>query len=145
MTDFFKVLNDLSTIPAFDTKEYDLENMSDKDYEELKGTINELKNNPLFGIIGSLFGIDNDTVDSLLETVDKYRKEKEAEKNEPKFKRPSETISTDTGLQIHKLVQEYIDTMIKPYNPKVGGLSNQAINDAYAGLYEYSCWLIQHK
>ena len=62
--------------------------------------------------------------------------------NEIKIERPSEKISTELGLQVHKLVQEYIDTMVKPYNPKVGGLTTKQINDAYAGLYEFACWIL---
>lgn len=53
--------------------------------------------------------------------------------------RPSKNIEVNIGLQIHKLVQEYIDTMIKPYAK--GIMSDESINDAYAGLYEFACWI----
>lgn len=57
--------------------------------------------------------------------------------------RPSIKIDINKGLQIHKLVQEYVDTMIKPYSK--GCLSNEQINDAYAGLYEFACWIYNHE
>ena len=65
---------------------------------------------------------------------------KEEEKKEPKFARPSDLLSVDKKLQIHKIVQEYIDTMIKPFNN--GKLTNDQINDAYAGLFEFACWVM---
>ena len=57
------------------------------------------------------------------------------------FKKPSELLSIDQKLQLHKIVQEYVDTMIKPFN-KGGVLTNQQINDAYAGLYEFAAWIM---
>lgn len=65
---------------------------------------------------------------------------KKEEKKEPKFTRPSDSLSVDKKLQIHKIVQEYIDTMIKPFNN--GKLTNDQINDAYAGLFEFACWVM---
>ena len=56
------------------------------------------------------------------------------------FKRPSELLSIDQKLQLHKLVQEYVDTTIKPFNK--GVLTNDQINDAYAGLYEFGAWIL---
>ena len=84
-----------------------------------------------------LFLIDNEFFDKLNTFADNYY---QAHKNgQPQIDRPSNHIPTNVGLQIHKLVQEYIDTMIKPYAK--GILDNKSINDAYAGLYEYSCWI----
>lgn len=65
---------------------------------------------------------------------------KEVKQEEPKeFDRPSKHIDVNIGLQIHKLVQEYIDTMIKPYAKNI--MNEKSINDAYAGLYEFACWI----
>ena len=144
---------------------------NDKDYNDIVNKIKNLKssNNGTFKLLSSLVGIDDEVYDSLLEILEKRRNELLEEKEdiqntkeeiktndypttkkvmdkseEPKkeeIHRPSQDISVEAGLQIHKLVQEYIDTMVKPYNPKVGGLSNQQINDAYAGLYEFACWI----
>ena len=63
---------------------------------------------------------------------------KEIENN---FNRPSQNLSVSEKLQLHKIVQEYVDTMIKPYN-KGNVLSNEQINDAYAGLYEFAAWIM---
>jgi len=64
-----------------------------------------------------------------------------SEDDEDEFKKPSELLSIDQKLQLHKIVQEYVDTMIKPFN-KGNVLTNQQINDAYAGLYEFAAWIM---
>ena len=56
------------------------------------------------------------------------------------FNRPSELLSIPQKLQLHKIVQEYVDTVIKPFNN--GVLTNDQINDAYAGLYEFGAWIL---
>lgn len=65
--------------------------------------------------------------------------EPEGDEN-PKFIRPSQKLSISQKLQLHKIVQEYVDTMIKPFNN--GHLTNGQINDAYAGLYEFAAWIM---
>ena len=143
-------------------KKIDLTN--DEDYNKIVDKIKKLRSNTgTFKLISSIFGINDEVYDSLLELLEKRRNELLEEKEEIESKaievpvrkvidkseepkkeeihRPSQDISVEAGLQIHKLVQEYIDTMIKPYNPKVGGLTNNQINDAYAGLYEFACWI----
>ena len=62
------------------------------------------------------------------------------ENDEHEFKRPSELLTIPQKLQLHKLVQEYVDTTIKPFNK--GVLTNDQINDAYAGLYEFGAWIL---
>ena len=62
------------------------------------------------------------------------------EDENPKFVRPSQKLSIQQKLQLHKIVQEYVDTMIKPFND--GHLTNGQINDAYAGLYEFAAWIM---
>ena len=132
-----KLINDLSEINVPKIDKIDLAKKEDRDL--VRETINDLRNNELFSSLLSLFCDDSifDRLDNELNKIE--------EKENTKIKRPSESISTEAGLQIHKLVQEYVDTMIKPYNPKCNGLTNDQINDAYAGLYEYSCWLFNHK
>lgn len=161
--------DELDAIINDEVNNVDLTN--DKDYNDIVKKIKDLKssNNGTFKLLCSLFGIDDKVYDNLLEILEKRRNELLEEKKdiqntkeeikindypttkkvidkseEPKkeeIHRPSQDISVEAGLQIHKLVQEYIDTMVKPYNPKVGGLSTQQINDAYAGLYEFACWI----
>ncbi len=65
---------------------------------------------------------------------------KPEEDENPKFVRPSQNLSIQQKLQLHKIVQEYVDTMIKPFNN--GHLTNNQINDAYAGLYEFAAWIM---
>jgi len=67
-------------------------------------------------------------------------KQMEPEEETPKFVRPSQNLSVSKKLQLHKIVQEYVDTMIKPFND--GHLTNGQINDAYAGLYEFAAWIM---
>ena len=103
--------------------------------------LDQLENSDLS--ILKLFGIDGDDV------IDRLRKignaiyennKKEEEEEEPKFTRPSDLLSVDKKLQIHKIVQEYVDTMVKPFNN--GKLTDNQINDAYAGLFEFACWVM---
>ena len=133
----------ITKTPEFDNlKELDLR--KDEDYEKFKESIETLKKNPIFNVLGSLIGVDSHMLDEVVEEVDVIREQqKEEEEKNIKITRPSETIPTNVGLQIHKLVQEYIDTMVKPY--ATGIMDDKEINDAYAGLYEFACWIHQHK
>ena len=161
--------DELDAILNDEVNNIDLTN--DKDYNDIVKKIKNLKSstNGTFKLLSSLCGIDDKVYDNLLEILEKRRnelleekkdiqntkeevktndypatkivKDKSEEPKKEEIHRPSQDISVEAGLQIHKLVQEYIDTMVKPYNPKVGGLSTQQINDAYAGLYEFACWI----
>ena len=57
------------------------------------------------------------------------------------FERPSDKLSVDQKLQLHKITQEYVDTMIRPYSK--GQLTNNQINDAYAGFFEFAAWIMK--
>ena len=166
MNFLIKLLNDLSNFNLDklndSVKEIDLTN--EDDYNDLVNQINEIKNDDTSKFVSAFFGLDEDFYDDVLDLLKKYRKQlieqnqkkdkeyqpevaqvkkliEDKSEEQPKIQRPSQNISTEAGLQIHKLVQEYVDTMIKPYNPKVGGLTTKQINDAYAGLYEFATWL----
>lgn len=127
-------LNDKST----DTKTYNLN--TKEGYDEFKTVMNDLKKQTSGK---TLFGID---MDDLLNTLDELstkiyeNSKKEEEKKTPKLVVPSEKLNTDQKLKLHKLVQEYIDTMVKPFNN--GSLSTEQINNAYAGLYEFAAWVL---
>lgn len=127
-------LNDKNT----DTKTYNLN--TKEGYDEFKNVMNDLRKQTSGQ---TLFGID---MDDLLNTLDElstkiYENSKnEEEKETPKFVVPSEKLNTDQKLKLHKLVQEYIDTMVKPFNN--GALSTEQINNAYAGLYEFAAWVL---
>ena len=72
--------------------------------------------------------------------IEKPVDNKQEKKEEYKFTRPSDLLSVDKKLQIHKIVQEYVNTMVKPFNN--GQLTDNQINDAYAGLFEFACWVM---
>lgn len=68
----------------------------------------------------------------------------EIDKNES-FGIPSSKIENiDTKMQIHRLTQEYVDTMLKPYMEKGENTTNN-INNAYTALFEFACWIYSHK
>ena len=141
MGNFFKLLTDLSDL-LNDEQFNDLLNELNDNLNELtKENKRESKNESKSRIIEIL---DKDDIDTHIKEVKPQLEITEVEKQnetEPELIRPSNKVSTEVGLQIHKLVQEYIDTMVKPYNPKNGGLSIESINNAYAGLYEFACWI----
>ena len=83
------------------------------------------------------FVIDKDAVK---QAVNQMKEDEKVSNFKNEFKKPSELLSIDQKLKLHKIVQEYVDTMIKPFNN--GALSNQQINDAYAGLYEFAAWVM---
>lgn len=120
-----------------DNTELDL--TKEEDVQKFHELVNELKGNSWIStLVTGLIGEDNEFFDKLNTFADNYYQE--AHKNDqPQIDRPSNHIPTNVGLQIHKLVQEYIDTMIKPYAK--GILDNKSINDAYVGLYDFACWI----
>lgn len=114
-----------------------------EDVQKFHEKINELRENDIFLSLTKLFGYDLvDELDALDEFADKAYK-KAHENDNKHIDRPSTKLTTEQGLQVHKLVQEYVDTMIRPYND--GQLSNDQINDAYAGLYEFAAWILNKK
>ena len=137
----YSVLNMMSDKNQEYNTELDL--TKKEDVQKFHELVNELKDNLLVStLVTSLVGENNGFFDKLDAFADKYYQEAHKD-DQPQIDRPSNHIPTNVGLQIHKLVQEYVDTMIKPYAK--GILDNKSINDAYAGIYEYSCWLYNHK
>ena len=148
LTDIFSDMNDDNV------KEYDL--TSKEGYDEFKTQLNKLKENKTFHNLLNIFDVDsNDFLNTIDDLADSIYKENEQnkdnkdnnsvktikkEKEEIHFVRPSEKLDYDHQLQLHKIVQEYIDTMIKPFNN--GTLTDEQINDAYAGLYEFAAWVM---
>ena len=117
-----------------------------EDVEKFHEKINELRENAEFLTLAQIFGYD--LIDELNE-LDKFadntfqKAEEKRKQEEKKIERPSAKLTPEQGLQIHKLVQEYVDTMVRPFNN--GVLSNDQINDAYAGLYEFAAWILNKK
>ena len=117
-----------------------------EDVEKFHEKINELRENEAFLALTQIFGYDlTDELDELDKFADNtfQKAEEKRKQEEKKIERPSTKLTTEQGLQIHKLVQEYVDTMVRPFNN--GVLSNAQINDAYAGLYEFAAWIINKK
>lgn len=117
-----------------------------EDVEKFHEKINELRENEAFLTLTQIFGYDlTDELDELDKFADNtfQKAEEKRKQEEKKIERPSTKLTTEQGLQIHKLVQEYVDTMVRPFNN--GVLSNDQINDAYAGLYEFASWILNKK
>ena len=117
-----------------------------EDVEKFHEKINELRENEAFLTLTQIFGYDlTDELDELDKFADNtfQKAEEKRKQEEKKIERPSAKLTTEQGLQIHKLVQEYVDTMVRPFNN--GVLSNDQINDAYAGLYEFASWILNKK
>jgi len=102
--------------------------------------LDQLENSDLS--ILKLFGIDGDDIIDRLRKIGNaiYENNKKEEDEKFKFTRPSDLLDVNKKLQIHKIVQEYVDTMVKPFNN--GKLTETQINDAYAGLFEFACWIM---
>ena len=117
-----------------------------EDVEKFHEKINELRENAAFLTLAQIFGYDlTDELNELDKFADNtfQKAEEKRKQEEKKIERPSTKLTTEQGLQIHKLVQEYVDTMVRPFNN--GVLSNAQINDAYAGLYEFASWILNKK
>ena len=117
-----------------------------EDVEKFHEKINELRENAAFLTLAQIFGYDlTDELNELDKFADNtfQKAEEKRKQEEKKIERPSAKLTTEQGLQIHKLVQEYVDTMVRPFNN--GVLSNAQINDAYAGLYEFAAWILNKK
>ena len=117
-----------------------------EDVEKFHEKINELRENEAFLTLTQIFGYDlTDELDELDKFADNtfQKAEEKRKQEEKKIERPSTKLTTEQGLQIHKLVQEYVETMVRPFNN--GVLSNAQINDAYAGLYEFAAWILNKK
>lgn len=160
MIDFTNLMNALAKFANTDdekktVKTYDLTTEEGlKGFNEQLDTLEEadLELLNLFGInskdwIKGMRDIGKKIYDNANKEVEEKKQPKQIERKEidhtigKEFKRPSELLTVDQKLQLHKIVQEYVDKMIKPYNN--GLLSTNQINDAYAGLYEFGAWVLK--
>ena len=106
-----------------------------EDLQKFKDAVTELRKNTFFNTMLNLLDSNNTLLDSLEKYADNIYDE--AHKNDDSYL-PSKKLSNEQGLQIHKLVQEYVDTVIKPHND----ISTEDVNDIYANLYEFAAWII---
>lgn len=142
----------------------DLTNENDyKKYNELIDNLESLM--PECNSFLSLFGFDDNNICEKFREIGKLihdNKEKDKEKDKDNCETkidvkneeenninnavtknviPSANINNiDTKLQIHRLTQEYIDTMMKPYLEKSENMTKQ-LNNAYTALFEFACWI----
>ena len=90
----------------------------------------------------TLFGFDmNDIVDDIKKAGDEIHEQavKERAKDENKVPElPSKNTPFDKQVQLHKIVGEYVDTYIRPY----GKMDTKVVDDVYAGLFEFACWIM---
>lgn len=90
----------------------------------------------------SLFGFDmKDIVDDIKKAGDEIHEQavKERKKDEKKVPDlPSKSTPMDKQLHLHKIVGEYVDTYIRPY----GNMDKKVVDDVYAGLFEFACWIM---
>lgn len=152
MEDLLKLFDSLSTIND-DLNVEKLDLSKKEDFDKYNNILNELegvvKNNWLFGSIVNQEFIDNARKLGL-EVYNKSKDEtpskpKEVdEKKDAKFFPSSKIENVDTKMQIHRLTQEYVDTMLKPYMEKGENTTNN-INNAYTALFEFACWIYSHK
>lgn len=136
--DFIKVF-DLTTDEGFEGYNEQLKELSkqlDSNIFKYLGINQETLINGLKQIGEEIHNASKKENNKIEKPIDTKQKEKE----ESKFTRPSDLLSVDKKLQIHKIVQEYVDTMVKPFNN--GQLTDNQINDAYAGLFEFACWVM---
>lgn len=139
----------------------DLTNENDyKKYNELIDTLESMM--PDCNSFMSLFGFNNDICNkfreigkiihdttekdeecNLIENDDKNVIDDEITTNNVVTKNviPSSNIENiDVKMQIHRLTQEYIDTMMKPYLEK-SEKTTKDLNNAYTALFEFACWI----
>ena len=136
--DFIKVF-DLTTDEGFEGYNEQLKELSkqlDSNIFKYLGINQETLINGLKQIGEEIHNASKKENNKIEKPIDTKQKEKE----ESKFTRPSDLLSVDKKLQIHKIVQEYVDTMVKPFNN--GQLTDNQINDAYVGLFEFACWVM---
>lgn len=137
----------------------DLTNENDyKKYNELIDSLESMM--PECNSIMNFFGLENDICKKFREIGKLIHdtKEKENEncisaiENEPDKENTVDNVVTnnvipssnleniDVKMQIHRLTQEYIDTMMKPYLEK-SEKTTKDLNNAYTALFEFACWI----
>ena len=94
----------------------------------------------------TLFGFDmNDIIDDIKKAGDEIHEQavKERAKDEMNEETnlpdlPSNSTPLDMQIHLHKIVEEYVDTYIRPY----GNMDTKVVDDVYARLFEFACWIM---
>ena len=131
------------------TEKTDLNNLVSM-FDELDDTI---KNSPIGQLISTgidfiktldEYGVADDDTDDTEEASSSRVIEIEDDFDEPVVDEhvlPSEKLyDVDKKLEIHKIVQTYGDSEIRPYVED--NMTQEQISDAYSALYEFACWIM---
>ncbi len=140
LEDVFSTVNDTEDIEKLDLTK-------DEDYAKFNKYVDECDkicnnddsvNNLTRLLFSTIFGFDlKDIIKDIKEAGDEIHNE--AIKNEKKVPElPSKSVPMDMQLHLHKIVGEYVDTYIRPY----GKMDKKVVDDVYAGLFEFACWVI---
>lgn len=143
-----KLLSDVLNTEDENIEKLDL--TKDEDYDKFNKYVDECKKicdddeDLVSGftrlMFNSLFGFDmKDVIDEIKEAGDKIHAEakKKAEPKVPEL--PSKSTPLDKQAHLHKIVGEYVDTYLRPYYK---GDNDNIVDDAYAGLFEFACWVM---
>lgn len=140
MKRYFSTVNDTEDIEKLDlTKDEDYAKFNKYVDECDKICNNDDSVNSLTRLLFStIFGFDlKDIIKDIKEAGDEIHNE--AIKNEKKVPElPSKSTPMDKQLHLHKIVGEYVDTYIRPY----GNMDKKVVDDVYAGLFEFACWVM---
>ena len=131
------------------TEKTDLNNLVSM-FDELDDTI---KNSPIGQLISTgidfiktldEYGVADDDTDDTEEASSSRVIEIEDDFDEPVVDEhvlPSEKLDdVEKKLEIHKIVQTYVDTEIRPYVKD--NMTQEQISDVYSALYEFACWIM---
>lgn len=140
LDEVFSTVNDTEDIEKLDLTK-------DEDYAKFNKYVDECNeicnndnsvNNLTRLFFNTIFGFDlKDVIKDIKDAGDEIHNE--ATKNKKKVPElPSKSIPMDKQLQLHKIVGEYVDTYIRPY----GNMKKEVIDDVYAGLFEFACWVM---
>lgn len=144
----------------------ELDILDDEDYAKFTDMMYKLKQ-PKTGVslIDSLINYLNKNIDTLLDNAKQYRiqhlvdnkkfldkepckdvdteavRDEEIKDEQPDFLAlPSTTVKVNDKLKIHNLVNEFVNKYLKE-TTLASSLKDKDINDIYAYIFEYSCWL----
>lgn len=127
-------------------------------HDEALKVLNEVKENELIKTMtNSWLGIDiNSIVESLKDTVNDIYYNKEEDKTtscekcckkvvdksvEKVPEKPSTNISDNVSKRIHELTSEYMCKIVAPHS----NASRSQLEDVENSLYEFACWIFNHK
>lgn len=149
-----KLLEDVFFNPNEVEEKNDVEKLDlgkDEDYAKFNKYVDECKkicdnddstSNLTRLLFETMFGFDmKDIVDDIKKAGDEIHEQavKERKKEEKKVPElPSKSTPLDKQAQLHKIVGEYVDTYIRPY----GKMDTKVVDDVYAGLFEFACWVM---